>query len=50
MESLLWFVLEAAAALAALIFIVWWTWPRSMPPDGRDGDKTPHRQEKRNHD
>ena len=39
MESLLWFLLEAAAALAALIFIVWWTWPR----DRRDelSDKTP---------
>jgi hypothetical protein len=28
MESLLWILLEAGAALAALIFIVWWTWPR----------------------
>jgi len=23
------FLLEAAVALAALLFIVWWTWPRS---------------------
>ena len=42
MESLLWFVLEAAAALAALIFIVWWTWPRDK---GDDPDGT-HRNDK----
>ena len=36
MESLLWFVLEAAAALAALIFIVWWTWPRHKGNDAPD--------------
>jgi hypothetical protein len=36
MESLLWFVLEAAAALAALIFIVWWTWPRDKGNDAPD--------------
>jgi hypothetical protein len=39
MESLLWFMLEAAAALAALIFIVWWTWPRGKRDDAPD--KTP---------
>ena len=33
METLLWFVLEAAAALGALIFIVWWTWPRDKGDD-----------------
>jgi hypothetical protein len=27
---MLWLVLEAGVALALLIFIVWWTWPR--PP------------------
>jgi len=26
-----WLVLEAGVALAILILIVWWTWPR--PPD-----------------
>ena len=36
MESLLWFLLEAAAALAALIFIVWWTWPRDKRDDASD--------------
>jgi hypothetical protein len=36
MESLLWFVLEAAAALAALIFIVWWTWPKDKGDDAPD--------------
>jgi Na+-driven multidrug efflux pump len=33
MESLLWFLLEAGAALAALIFIVWWTWPKGKSDD-----------------
>ena len=33
-------LLEAAVALALLLFIVWWTWPRSRPPDQReDGNK-----------
>ena len=36
MESLLWFLLEAAAALAAVIFIVWWTWPKRGTDDARD--------------
>ncbi len=35
---MLWFLLEAGVALAILLFIVWWTWPRK-PPDDRD----PHR-------
>ncbi len=29
---MIWFLLEAGAALALLIFIVWWTWPKK-PPD-----------------
>jgi hypothetical protein len=29
MESLLWLLLEAGIALALLLAIVWWTWPRS---------------------
>jgi hypothetical protein len=33
MESLLWILLEAGLALAALIFIVWWTWPKGRPDD-----------------
>jgi hypothetical protein len=36
MESLFWFLLEAGAALAALIFIVWWTWPKAGSEDTRD--------------
>jgi hypothetical protein len=35
MESLFWFVLEAAVALALLIGIVWWTWPRTKK-NGKD--------------
>jgi hypothetical protein len=26
-------LLEAGLALALLLFIVWWTWPRRKPPD-----------------
>ncbi len=36
MDGLFLLLLEAAVALALLIFIVWWTWPRGKPPDGRD--------------
>ena len=36
MDALLWLLLEAGAALALLIFIVWWTIPRTKKP--RDGD------------
>jgi hypothetical protein len=32
---MLWLLLEAGVALAVLIFIVWWTWPKK-PPDRRD--------------
>lgn len=28
MDALLWLLLEAAVALALLVLIVWWTWPR----------------------
>jgi hypothetical protein len=41
MEGLLLLLLEAGVALAILLFIVWWTWPRRGP---RTGDST-HRQE-----
>jgi hypothetical protein len=26
---MIWFVLEALLALSVLVFIVWWTWPKS---------------------
>jgi len=32
-------LLEAGVALALLLFIVWWTWPRKRPRDGDDTDK-----------
>jgi len=44
MDGFFLLLLEAAVALALLIFIVWWTWPRREPPEGRDGDKTLSRQ------
>lgn len=49
MDGFFLLLLEAAVALALLLFIVWWTWPRSKPPGGSDGDKTAHRQGKRDH-
>jgi hypothetical protein len=36
MEGLLLLLLEAGVALALLVFIVWWTWPRRTLRDGRD--------------
>ena len=39
MESLLWILLEAGLALAALILIVWWTWPKGSRDDTHE--KTP---------
>ena len=44
MDGFFLLLLEAAVALALLLFIVWWTWPRSKAPDEREKDKTPHRQ------
>jgi hypothetical protein len=37
MEGLLLLLLEAGIALAILVFIVWWTWPRRGRGDRRDG-------------
>jgi hypothetical protein len=31
-------LVEAGVALALLLFIVWWTWPRSKPHDGDGND------------
>lgn len=39
MEALLWFLLEAAVALGALVLIVWWTLPHRKPRP-RDRDDT----------
>jgi hypothetical protein len=43
MEGLLWLLLEAGVALALLIFIVWWTWPRAErgARDERKKDRDP---------
>jgi hypothetical protein len=47
MESLLWLLIEAGVALALLLFIVWWTWPRRKPesrqPSGGDREEDPKR-------
>jgi hypothetical protein len=36
MESLLWLLLEAGVALALLLLIVWWTWPRKKTREERN--------------
>jgi hypothetical protein len=36
MDGFFLLLLEAGVALALLIFIVWWTWPRRKPPESRD--------------
>jgi FtsZ-interacting cell division protein ZipA len=38
MEALLWLLLEAGVALLALLFIVWWTWPRRRSRRQRDAE------------
>ena len=38
MDGFLLLLLEAGVALALLLFIVWWTWPRRDSRDKRDGD------------
>ena len=38
MDGLLLLLLEAAVALALLLFIVWWTWPRNKPRPGERND------------
>ena len=38
MDGFLLLLLESAIALAVLIFIVWWTWPRAKPRRGEDDE------------
>jgi hypothetical protein len=38
--DLFWLLLEAGVALALLLFIVWWTWPRGSA--GKGGDEEHH--------
>jgi len=49
MDGLAWLLLEAGVALALLLFIVWWTWPRRKPPEGGEGDPKPPRGRDGNH-
>jgi hypothetical protein len=37
MDGFLLLLLEAGVALALLVFIVWWTWPRGNRGNGKDG-------------
>ena len=38
--DLVWLLLEAGVALALLLWIVWWTWPRAKKNDaGSDGER-----------
>lgn len=37
MNGFLLLLLEAGVALALLVFIVWWTWPRGNRRDGKGG-------------
>lgn len=39
MDALLWLLLEAGVALALLIFMVWWTWPRKKSRERNQGGK-----------
>jgi hypothetical protein len=37
--DLFWLLLEAGVALALLLFIVWWTWPRKGRDEERHDEK-----------
>jgi hypothetical protein len=37
--DLFWLLLEAGVALALLLFIVWWTWPRRAGKDEPDEER-----------
>ena len=37
---MIWFLIEAGVALLLLIFIVWWTLPRSKDGKDRDGPES----------
>jgi hypothetical protein len=39
MEGLVWFLIEAAVALALLVLIVWWTLPRRRRKDDDEPPK-----------
>lgn len=36
MDVLVWFLLEALAAAALLVLVVWWTWPRKSKQINND--------------
>jgi hypothetical protein len=38
MEILSWFLVEAFAATALLLLVVWWTWPRKPRNADEDGN------------
>jgi hypothetical protein len=38
-EGLLWLLLEAGVALALLLLIVWWTWPRRKAGERKANDE-----------
>jgi hypothetical protein len=39
MEILSWFLVEALAATALMVLVVWWTWPRRPKDDQHDAQK-----------
>jgi hypothetical protein len=41
MEGFFLLLLETGVALALLLFIVWWTWPRGKRRDQDDGSDRP---------
>lgn len=43
MEILSWFLVEALAATALLVLVVWWTWPRAQKDEDDDQPETSKR-------
>jgi hypothetical protein len=48
MEILSWFVVEALAATALLVLVVWWTWPRRPKDEGAPNEQNDQRSDQRN--
>ncbi|HET9663103.1 MAG TPA: hypothetical protein VFP00_02660 [Burkholderiales bacterium] len=42
MDALLWLLVEAGVALALLLLIVWWTWPRKKSREERGTPDADH--------
>ena len=50
MEILSWFLLEAFIAMALLLLVVWWTWPRAQNNDAQNDVQNDEQSDEQNND